>query len=82
MVEDADRRDLQIVDERADVDPAVLVGVLVRPVGKVLVLEGEPVLVAEIEYRRWPTGGLIQQGAYKGLRIDKRAKDVVRETPT
>ena len=40
-----------------------------------------PVLVAEIEYRRWPEGGSVQQGAYKGLRFDKEAKDVVKEHP-
>jgi bifunctional non-homologous end joining protein LigD len=36
-------------------------------------------LVAEIEYRRWPAAGLLQQAAYKGLRTDKPAKSVVRE---
>jgi bifunctional non-homologous end joining protein LigD len=35
--------------------------------------------VAEIEYRRWPVNGLLQQAAYKGLRTDKAARDVVRE---
>jgi bifunctional non-homologous end joining protein LigD len=39
----------------------------------------EPKLVAEIEYRRWPEGGLVQQGAYKGLRPDKDARKVVKE---
>jgi len=39
----------------------------------------EPALVAEIEYRRWPEGGLMQQGSYKGLRTDKRAREVVKE---
>jgi bifunctional non-homologous end joining protein LigD len=39
----------------------------------------DPVLVAEIEYRRWPVGGLMQQGAFKGLRSDKKAREVVRE---
>ena len=38
-----------------------------------------PVLVAEVEYRRWPEGGLVQQGAFKGLRPDKEAEDVVKE---
>ena len=42
----------------------------------------DPVLVAEIEYRRWPAGGLMQQGAFKGLRSDKSPREVVRELPT
>ena len=33
-------------------------------------------------YRRWPEGGQVQQGAYKGLREDKRAREVVKETLT
>jgi bifunctional non-homologous end joining protein LigD len=39
----------------------------------------EPVLVAEIEYRRWPAGGMVQHAAYKGLRQDKNARQVIRE---
>ena len=39
----------------------------------------EPILVAEIEYRRWPAGGMVHQGAFKGLRTDKDARKVVRE---
>jgi bifunctional non-homologous end joining protein LigD len=39
----------------------------------------KPELVAEVEYRRWPAGGLIHQAAFKGLREDKKAKDVTRE---
>jgi bifunctional non-homologous end joining protein LigD len=38
----------------------------------------EPVLVAEVEYRRWPDGGLLQHAAFKGFRTDKRAAEVVR----
>lgn len=38
-----------------------------------------PELVAEVEYRRWPAGGLIQQASFKGLRTDKPARDVVKE---
>jgi bifunctional non-homologous end joining protein LigD len=40
-----------------------------------------PRYVAEVEYRRWPAGGQIQQAAYKGLRIDKPAGDVLLEEP-
>ncbi|HLL91073.1 MAG TPA: non-homologous end-joining DNA ligase [Tepidisphaeraceae bacterium] len=39
----------------------------------------KPKLVIDVEYRRWPEGGLVQQAAYKGVREDKRADDVVRE---
>jgi bifunctional non-homologous end joining protein LigD len=38
-----------------------------------------PALVAEVEYRRWPEGGKIQQAAYKGLRSDKRADETMPE---
>jgi bifunctional non-homologous end joining protein LigD len=38
-----------------------------------------PTLVAEVEYRRWPEGGKIQQAAYKGLRLDKRADEAMAE---
>ena len=38
-----------------------------------------PQLVVEAEYRRWPSGGHLQQTAYKGLRLDKPATDVIRE---
>ena len=40
-----------------------------------------PRCVAEVEYRRWPAGGQIQQAAYKGLRTDKPAGDVLLEEP-
>jgi len=40
-----------------------------------------PQYVAEVEYRRWPEGGQIQQAAYKGLRMDKPAADVMLEEP-
>jgi bifunctional non-homologous end joining protein LigD len=40
-----------------------------------------PEVVVEIEYRRWPEGALMHQAAFKGVREDKPAKDVVRELP-
>jgi len=39
----------------------------------------QPRLVAEVEYRRWPAGGMVQQASFKGLRADKPARSVVRE---
>lgn len=38
-----------------------------------------PQLVAEVEYRRWPEGGQVQQASFKGLRPDKGPAEVVRE---
>ena len=40
-----------------------------------------PEVVVEVEYRRWPAGGLMHQSAFKGVRTDKPARDVVREVP-
>ncbi|HVX85918.1 MAG TPA: non-homologous end-joining DNA ligase [Phycisphaerae bacterium] len=42
----------------------------------------QPQVVVEVEYRRWPDTGLMQQAAFKGVREDKPAKDVVRELPS
>ena len=41
----------------------------------------EPKIVVEIEYRRWPAGGQLHQGSFKGIRTDKSARQVVKETP-
>jgi bifunctional non-homologous end joining protein LigD len=39
----------------------------------------DPKLVADVEFRRWPEGGLIQQASFKGLRSDKEASQIIKE---
>ena len=51
----------------------------VDPVDKPKPVFVDPVLVVEVEYRRWPTGALMHQAAFKGLRTDKKASQVVKE---
>ena len=46
------------------------------PKGAVFV---EPRLVAEVEFTEWTRDRILRHPAYKGLRDDKPARDVVRE---
>lgn len=41
----------------------------------------KPVIVAEFQFAQWTNAGRLRVGRYKGLRDDKAAKDVVKETP-
>lgn len=38
-----------------------------------------PELVAEVEFRSWTADGLVRHAAFRGLREDKKAKEIVRE---
>ena len=39
----------------------------------------KPDLVAEVEFTEWSDDGMLRHPAFKGLRMDKRATEVVRE---
>lgn len=39
-----------------------------------------PELIAEVEFRSWTSDGVVRHAAFRGLREDKGAKDVVRES--
>jgi bifunctional non-homologous end joining protein LigD len=41
----------------------------------------EPRMVIEAHFRSWTGDGLVRQAAFKGVREDKPAKDVIRELP-
>jgi len=40
-----------------------------------------PDLVAEVEFRAWTGDGHLRHAAFRGLREDKPAKEIIRETP-
>ena len=39
----------------------------------------DPAVVVQVEFRRWPKGGQVQQASYKGVRTDKRPRKVIKE---
>jgi bifunctional non-homologous end joining protein LigD len=41
----------------------------------------QPKLVAEVEFNSWTDQGLLRQPTFRGLREDKLASEIVRETP-
>lgn len=41
----------------------------------------KPELVAEFAFAQWTAKGRLRVGRYKGLRVDKQAKEVIREEP-
>ncbi|RWK57384.1 DNA ligase D [Mesorhizobium sp.] len=40
-----------------------------------------PELVAEVEFRAWTADGILRHASFRGLREDKPAMEIVRETP-
>ncbi len=40
-----------------------------------------PQLVAEVEFTEWTPDGRLRHPSFKGLREDKQARSVVKETP-
>lgn len=41
----------------------------------------KPELVAEVEFRAWTADGILRHAAFRGLREDKPAQEITRETP-
>ena len=41
-----------------------------------------PELVVEVKYLTWTEDGLLRQVVYEGIREDKPAREVVRQTPS
>ncbi len=41
----------------------------------------KPELVAEVEFRAWTADGILRHASFRGLREDKPAREIIRETP-
>ena len=41
----------------------------------------KPELVAEVEFRAWTADGILRHAAFRGLREDKPAREIIREAP-
>jgi bifunctional non-homologous end joining protein LigD len=42
----------------------------------------EPKIIVEVEFTQWTQGGALRHPSFKGVRYDKKPKQVVREKPT
>ena len=40
----------------------------------------KPELVAEVEFRAWTADGILRHAAFRGLREDKPAREITRES--
>lgn len=76
--DEATLRDLRArLDDLEQADPPFVDAVRERTAHWV-----RPELVAEVGFSEWTTDGKLRHPRYEGLRTDKPAGDVVRETPT
>ena len=62
------------------------IGAASSPFNAVAEIEGtphwvEPILVAEVSFGEWTQGGRLRHAVFQGLRSDRQAGEVVRETP-
>ncbi|WP_162606074.1 hypothetical protein [Jiangella aurantiaca] len=74
----ADRRALRAQLEPLAVDTSPFVGQQPDKPGAHFV---RPELVCEVAFAEWTREGTLRHPAFKGLRVDKAARDVVRELP-
>lgn len=72
------RRQLKALLEPLTIAESPFVGAQPDKPGAIFV---RPELVCEVAFTEWTNAGTLRQPAYKGLRTDKPAADVVREKP-